>query len=82
MCVLGGGGVGEEGELFREIIILFNNESFLQLNKYVYGRLLICLNCFQIFCVIVLFQNFHVKKHIDSYLSILYRNAQLIFLFN
>ena len=33
-------------------------------------------------CVIAPLPNFHVKKHIDSYFSLLYRNAQLIFLFN
>ena len=48
-------------QLYREFIILFSNESSLQLNQYVYGRLLIYLNCFQIFDVITLFPHFHVK---------------------
>jgi hypothetical protein len=48
-------------QLYREFIILFSNASSLQLNQYVYGRLLIYLNCFQIFDVVTLFPHFHVK---------------------
>ena len=42
-------------QLFKMSIILFKNEKTLQLNE-LYGRLLVCLNCFPKFYVMALFQ--------------------------